>query len=202
MFMRLFGSIRRLIGGIIGVIAGIAMIANGAGQLIDDTKTPYNYSDLALGDYKAGMIVEGSLPTNYGCYEEVTKTDDNGKTDSVGSFYLIDAGEGFMGFYTTRLDLQAQLENQFEQSYESSVPTYVSFKGKVKKMDNEDIKYFRDCLSYYGLSEAEMNDYSTNLYISVVYTSGYATFMVVGALMLLVGAFFIVMFVLAKLRGR
>lgn len=179
------------------------MISTGAGQLIDNAKTPYQYSDLELSDFKAGMMVEGTLPINYGCYEEVTKTDDNGKTDSVGSFYLIDAGDGFMGFYTARLDVTAQLEKQFEQASDGSVPTtYVSFKGKVKKMDNEDIKYFRDCLSYYGLSEAEMNDYSTNLYISVGYTSDSAMFVTIGVLMLLVGAFFIVMFVLAKLRGR
>lgn len=94
--MRLFGSIRRLIGGIACVIIGIVMISTGAGQLIDNAKTPYQYSDLELSDFKAGMMVEGTLPINYGCYEEVTKTDDNGKTDSVGSFYLIDAGDGFI----------------------------------------------------------------------------------------------------------
>lgn len=200
--MRALLGIRAFITSILFIVIGIFLIVSFSGELADNAKTPYNYDDLRYSDYKEGMMVEGVLKQNYGSYAEITNTDDNGKTDSVGYYYLIDAGEeGLISLYTPRDDLIAMLESQYEQA-DGAVTEFVPFKGKVTAMDIEDIRLYRDYMSYFGITEEEMDEYAPNLYIKVIDYSSHPVIIVIGAGLILVGIILLAAFILRKIRGR
>lgn len=200
--MRFFGGLRQLISSIGFIIIGIVTIVIFSAELADRAKTPYSYDDLRHTDYKAGMMVEGVLSGNYGSYAELTDTDDSGKTKTVGYYYLIDAGdEGLISLYTPRKDIITKLERQYSQMG-GVVTEYVPFKGKVTKMDEEDVGLYRDYLSYLGLTDDEMDEYAPNLYIKVIDYSSHPVIIVIGAGAVLIGLIGLGIFILRKLRGR
>lgn len=200
--MKLFGGLRSLVSSIGFLVIGIVTVAIFSGELADSAKTPYSYDDLRHTDYKAGMMVEGVLSGNYGCYAELASADDSGKTDSIGCYYLIDAGsEGLISLYTPRDDLITRLDRQYEQM-SGTVTEFVPFKGKVTEMNSDDIGLYRDYMSYLGLTEEEMDEYAPNLFIKVIDYSAHPVIIVVGIGAALIGAGGLVVYVLRKLRGR
>ena len=195
-------SIRLLTTGIAFVVFGIIMTVMVAGDLIDNAKQPADYSTLEMEDFKEGMIVEGDLPYNYDSYETVTK-EKNGRSEIVGFYYLIDAGEdGFMALYTPQKALIKQLDEQFK-AYNNATTIAelndiepVHFRGKVTKMDNDDKRILKQYLSDY-----EGNKESIDLYIKV--TDGMPVFLLpVGIVVVIVGLLFVFLFVRRKMMGR
>lgn len=195
-------SFRLLTTGIVFVVLGIIMTVMVAGDLIDNAKTPADYSTLEMEDFKAGMMVEGDLPYNYDSYETVIR-EKNGVNEVVGYYYLIDAGEdGLMALYTPQKQLIKQLDAQYKQFSRASTLAEladiepVHFKGKVTKMDSDDKKILEQYLEDY-----EGDKETIDLYISV--TAGTPGFLLpIGIVLTLLGLLFAFLFVRRKMMGR
>ena len=69
-------------------------------------------------------------------------------------------------------------------------------------MDDEDIRLYRDYMSYFGITDEEMDEYAPNLYIKVIDYSSHPVIIVIGAGVLLVGIILLAAFILRKIRGR
>lgn len=199
-------SIRLLTTGLTFLILGIVFIVMIGAEMMDYSKKGEEYSTLTMADYKEGMMVEGELPYNFGAYERIYDDDDK---KSVGYFYLIDADEyGFMGLYTPRKDLISQLDEQSDMVDAASTEADyalvqpVAFKGKVTKMDDEDEKFFRQCLSSYGYTDEFIDEYCPLMYIKCVDTKSHPVLLIAGIVATVAGLVFILLFVRRKMMGR
>ena len=199
-------SIRLLTTGLAFLIIGIVFIVMIGAEMMDYSKKGKEYSTLTMADYKEGMMVEGELPYNFGAYERIYDEDDK---KSVGYFYLIDSDEyGFMGLYTPRKDLISQLDEQVEMvdsastEAEYALVQSVAFKGKVTKMDDEDEKFFRQCLISYGYTDEFIDEYCPLMYIKCVDTKSHPVLLIAGIAATVVGLVFILLFVRRKMMGR
>ena len=199
-------SIRLLTTGLTFLILGIVFIVMIGAEMMDYSKKGEDYSTLTMTDYKEGMMVEGELPYNYGSYERIYDQDDK---KSVGFFYLIDADEyGFMGLYTPQKNLISLLDNQADMvdaastEAEFSLIPPVAFKGKVTKMDSEDEKFFRQCLTSYGYTDDYIDEYCPMLYIKCVDTKSHPILLIAGIVATVIGLVFILLFVRRKMMGR
>ena len=199
-------SIRMLTTGLILLVMGIALIVITGGEMIDYNKKGADYSTLTTADIREGMMIEGELPYNYGWYEKIV---DDDKNQSIGYYYLIDAGsEYYMGLYTPVKDLISSLDTQYDEWYYASTEaeydaiTPVTFKGKVTKMDSEDSKFIREYLVNSGFSEEEADAYVIDLYIKCVDTQSHPLMLVIGIIASVAGLIFVLLFVRRKLMGR
>ena len=216
--MALFrNSIRLLTTGLGFLIIGIVLTVMTLGDIIDNAKTPADYNQLQMEDFKEGMMVEGDLLDNYGWYENVTRENDSGAKNVVGYYYLIDAGdEGLMGLYTPmkdlikakiraeikELDKQEEEGNDYYYGYSDTKPRTVHFKGKVCKMDSEDVKFFREYLSDQGLTSADIDEMGVELYIKVTDVSNNTPVLIIGIVISVLGLLFCFLFVRNKMMGR
>lgn len=198
-------KIRFTIIGLTFLILGIMISVNGVGKSVDNARAPMDYEEVELSDYKEGMIIEGDVRLNYGCYETYTETDDNGGTRDIGGWYLIDIGDnGYTGLYVTDSSHMAALSNQFELlksgEYNSIEPFH--FKGKVVKMDSEDQGFIRQYLSALFADE-DTDELTPSLYIKMMDDSGTVTGVIImGIVMILLGLVFLFLAVRRFLMGR
>ena len=202
-------SFRLLTTGIAFLVIGIVLTVMTVGDIIDNAKPPANYNALEMNDFHEGMIVEGDLTDNYGWYETITREKDNGTKTTVGYYYLIDAGaEGMMGLYTPMKDLISELNEQEEEGnnyfngYSDEKPRTIHFKGKVCKMDAEDIKLYREYLTDIGLDSSAIDEYCLELYIKVTDISNNTPVLIIGIVIIFLGLLFGFLFVRNKMMGR
>lgn len=202
-------TFRLLTSGITLLVIGIVLTVMMGGSLIDNAKTPEDYSTMSMSDFKEGMMVEGDLLFNYGSYVEMTKEKDNGSKSTVGYYYLIDAGEeGFMGLYTNISDMIKKLESQADDTWSylngetDDLPSTVHFKGKVLKMDQEDVGFMKDQMESLGYSGSEIDEVSLYYYINVTDTSSHPVFLAVGIVLDVIGLLLIFIFIRRKMMGR
>lgn len=198
-------TVRAFISAITFIVLGIVLIVFTASEMADYSKKGTSYTSLEMSDFKEGMMVEGYLPYNYGSYERVYDEDDN---DSIGYYYLIDAGEdGFMGLYTPIDDLIKSLDSQSDDYYAASTEaefnaiTPVKFKGKVTKMDSDDQKYFKQVLSEAGYTD-EFIASCPQLYIKCVDTTTHPIMLVIGIVATVIGLVLMLIFIRRKMMGR
>lgn len=198
-------SIRAFISAITFIVLGIVLIVISATEMTDYSKKGASYSSLEMSDYKEGMMVEGYLPYNYGSYEYIYDEDDK---DTMGYYYLIDAGEdGFMGLYTPIDDLIKSLDNQSDEYYAASTEAEfsaiapVKFKGKVTKMDSDDQKYFKQVLSEAGYTDEYIAS-CPQLYIKCVDTSSHPFMLIIGIVVTVIGLVLMLLFIRRKMMGR
>ena len=198
-------SLRLLSMGLVLLGVGIAVIVMISAEMADYSKKGVDYSELSAADYKEGMMVEGELPYNLGCYEVYYEEKDNGQKKAVGNYYLIFAGnEGFMGLYTPRKDLMSQLDRQADEwdldDYESITP--VHFKGKVMAMDSDDKRFLDQALSGFGYTDEEIEDYAVYLYIKCIDTGSHPVLLGAGIAAAVAGLVFLLLYVRRKMMGR
>ena len=177
--------------------------------MIDNAKTPSDYSTLQMEDFKNGMIIEGYLPYNYGAYEFIQSESDSGNTTYDGEYFLIDAGdEGFMGLYTPDNNLMSQLEKQSDDFYNyvnlvsDEYPESIYFKGKVRRMDSEDVSIYHSFMTSWGYTQEEIDETCLELYIEVKDISSSPALLAIGSVVALGGVLFCILFVKRKLMGR
>lgn len=203
-------SLKRIIVGIALVVLGIVMIVTTAGELADNAKTPENFSELSVGDFKAGMMVEGDLPYNYGKYESYTITE-NGQTSYGGLYYLIpvgDDGTDTLGLYATQDSMMSALNVQTDAYYNAEYVedlesiSSVHFKGKVTEMDSEDRQYYTEALTDFGLDSAYIAEHCPYLYIDCRVATATSFPLYIGIFCAAVGLFMFLWGLRSKLMGR
>ncbi|MGN1339972.1 MAG: DUF6709 family protein [Oscillospiraceae bacterium] len=207
--MALFrNNFRLLTTGIALFVMGIVFLVMTIGNIIDNVKTPADYAQLQIEDYREGMMVEGELISNYGSYETVTR-ENNGTQTTVGYYYLIDAGdEGLMGLYTPMKELISQLDQQEAETMayfygeSDTMPRTVHCKGKVCKMDSEDVRLYRQYLDQCGFSGEDIDDFCLDLYIKVTNTSNNTPVLIVAIVVSFLGLLFVFLFIRNKMIGR
>lgn len=200
-------SIRSLFTALVVLIAGIALIVVSAGEMMDYSKTGEDFSQLTISDIKEGMMIEGDLPYNYGSYEYIKKEKDK---EGFGYYYLIGVnGSGFMGLYTAVDDLIEQLDAQYDDLFNATAPedidnvAPVHFKGKVTKMDSEDVNYYRTALTDdIGMDDDSIDEYCLELYIKCVDTSSHPFILIIGIVCTVAGLVLMFFFIRRKIMGR
>lgn len=68
--------------------AGVMFIIFTIMNIGDNAKTPENYNTLAMSDYYDGIMVEGDIQENFGCYAEP-----GAPAGGSGWYYLIKCGD-------------------------------------------------------------------------------------------------------------
>lgn len=184
-------SISRIIW--IAIILGGLFLYDGVTDTIDSRKTPVNFNELKETDIQKGMIVEGDLLCNYGCFEEEYRTTYGIKTGDSNYTYLIPIGEKYMGLKNQTTEQQNALDSQADSTInmligESSVqPAVFHFKGRIVAMNSEDQGYMKDYLISMGYTEATVNQYMLNYRIECVDFGGGMGEIAIGLLLLVVG---------------
>lgn len=196
-------GIKNIFSALVIMVFGIVMIVISAGEMSDYAKKGEYLASLRLEDIKEGMMIEGDLPYNYGCYEQVQK--ENGK-EGFGFYYLIDVGdEGFMGLYTAVDDLIEKLDAQYaalESSPDGTNIPVVHFKGKVTKMDSEDSRLYQQALLGVGLSYDFVESSCLKLYIKCVDTGSHPVILIIGIAATVIGLVLLLVFIRRKMIGR
>ena len=196
--------------GFVLTIFGIIFTVMMGGDVIDSFKTPVNYNFMTAAEAKDGTVVEGNLLYNFGSYEEQYTTGRTGnRTGSTSYWYLIpligEEEEAYMGFYTGNKELITALDRQSEETYsmfDTGVePTPIHFKGKIVKMDSEDMTYFRDGLLEFGLTLEEAQEYGIQSYIKVIFYDNLWGPLIIGIVAFLVGVAILVIMFIRKRQG-
>ncbi len=136
--------------------AGVMFIIFTIMNIGDNAKTPENYNTLAMSDYYDGIMVEGDIQENFGCYAEP-----GAPAGGSGWYYLIKCGDnGYMGFYTNDEALCSRLDKQ------SATHEAIHFKGKVTEMDSvESVKFYQKLRSM-GYNNSEYYEAAIAMYIN------------------------------------
>ena len=136
------------------VIIGVVLLVLGIEGLIDNSKKPVAFEDLKLSDLKAGMIVDGNVSFNLGCFEESYKTRYGIKTGGSQYYYAVMVESKIIaikclsgGTVSNALEKQS---NELLNYTGKDTPSFegVAIKGKLKKMDSKTEGYLKDYLYY------------------------------------------------------
>lgn len=175
------------------LICGGLIFAQSIQDMIDSNKTPINYNISSIKEIKKGDIIEGDIHSTLGSYETIT-TKRNGRTESTKFRYVIPIGDKkFIGFEASKDDMINSMENLTDETFDylsqkSDTPeTVIHFKGKVQKMNKEDLGYFKDYLKQGGFSEEDIENNAYNLYIQNRTFGNYIPSMIIGAIFFIIG---------------
>lgn len=162
-----------------------------------ESQTPSDFNNMVEADFEKGMIVEGDLYANLGCFEENYRTKYGVKQGNSQYNYMIPVGETqYMGLLNNTVDLETALNQQADETFSLMLgettddPAPVHFKGRVVKMTDETKGYLRDYMLELGFTTEEVDDYILPYYIKCEIYGG-------GVWMALIGLVFFVIGVLS-----
>lgn len=162
--------------------AGIMFIVFSVINIVDNVKTPENYNTLTKSEYYDGMMVEGDIKENFGCYADP----DSVSLDSTGRsgwYYLIKCGDaGYMAFYTNDVTLCNRLDTQ------AQTHDVIHFKGQVTEMNSIKSIKFAQQLRNMGYTNSQLPEVGLTMYISeCVSGQNNVLLIVIGVLLMVLG---------------
>lgn len=188
------------------VIIGVILLLFFGYEVITAMKKPFNIETVMESNLKSGIAMKGDVHFNYGPYEEMYySTDKDGKNVKEGSrqwSYIIPVGENsFMGVRVYADKLGSEFNKQTKETFDyfndeyALDPAAVQVEGIVKKMNKEDIKYFKKALAEIGFSESEIDEYTVPLFLDYEDLSIEFLYLPIGLLCLGLG---IMLFIVTK----
>ena len=75
------------------IMFGVVFTFMGFRDIYYNSQTPSNFNEMLEADFEKGMIVEGDLYANLGCFEENYTTRNGVKTGNSKYNYMIPVGE-------------------------------------------------------------------------------------------------------------
>lgn len=215
--------VRRMIFFIALSVVGIITLVNGIKGKIEHDKPRADIETLKVSDLYEGRIVEGTI---YELWDEFAYTSEYDETlgiktskerttdryfampleSSFGSESLMFIAVSSRKSEELRVFEKMEKEtNDYYNGKEYDEYTSVHFVGKVKKLSNEYLQYFREYIAYqYDISEAEAEKYYTP-YVLVSYGQGGSNIImiIVGSVFSVVGVLGTIFFIVRKvLTGR
>lgn len=136
------------------VIIGVVLLVLGVEGLIDNSKEAVAFEDLKLSDLKTGMIVDGNVNFNLGCFEESYRTRYGIKTGGSQYYYAAMVETKIIAIKCpsggTVSDALEKQSNELLNYTGDDEPSFegVAIKGKLKKMDSKTEGYLKEYLYY------------------------------------------------------
>ena len=184
---------------IILIIGGVVLAGWNAMDAFYSVQGGVDFSTLTPDDV-GSQIVNIDLAENYGCYlEEYSRNTKTNATTTTDYYYVIAIGDlngpdgRFMTIkapasYGSRLDTMADNTS----NYAASTP--INFRGKLKKLDSEELYYFNDYFADAGFTESETAAVTIPYYIDAFPSPSlsfgfYIILFVVGVVLLIYGIY-------------
>ncbi len=176
------------------IFFGLILGYMGVSDCYHNSKTPMDYDALKESDIQNGVIIEGDLHANMGAFQESYTTTNGVKSGKSKYSYVIPIGEKrYMGLENntdamyTSLEQQAQMTYSYLLGESATEPVTVHFKGRVKKMSNETMGYFKSYMLDFGFEQSEVDSYLLNYYIQCENYDSWQTELMIGVILLVIG---------------
>ena len=177
------------------MVFGVLMLVFGIYECVMAHKTPFDLNRIPDSEIKPGILLEGDVYGNYGAYEEYYNTRYGIKDKSSTLwYYIIPVGEeSFMGVSVNANKRGAEFDRQSDETYDyltgatDKAPTPLHVKGKVAKMDSEDLGLYKTALREIGFSESEIDQYALPYYIGSNSFDSWLVLLIVGVVILAIG---------------
>ena len=190
---------------VIFLFGGGAIFVLGIQDMKDSTTVPIDYNNTSISNLKNGDIIEGDIHYSFGAYESITRKR-NGKTEGTSFRYVIPVGEkDYIGIDMNRQDMIDSMEKLTNETFDyiqqksDSTETVVHFKGKIYKMNKEDLGYYNEYLKEGGFSDEEIQNNCYELYIQNRVFGEYKIVIPIGAILFIIG---VVILVMAIKKGK
>ena len=195
-----------LFGSVILIIAGLGLAGWFALDAFHAATGYVDFTTLTPDQIKS-QLVETDLMYNFGCYleawEKNTKTN---ITKTTHYYYIILTGDEYATDYRymsvkVPASFGSKMDTITENTYNGTTSTPLHLAGKIKKLDAEELSYFKSFLSEGGLTDADITESMLPYYIEVYGSPESMNVMFI--LLFSVGAFLLIfgIFRIAKVAG-
>lgn len=188
-----------LLWSIILIIAGVGL----AGWIaMDAFYAATGYVDFAsLGpDQFKSQLVDANIKESFGCYLEAyernTKTNQTRTTDLYYIILTGDENSTDWRYMSVKVppSYESKLEDITENTYNGQLSDPLLLSGKIKKLDAEELSYFKDFFRDEGFTDEEIDEATLPYYIDVFNSKAsmsgmYIILFVLGAILLIFGIF-------------
>lgn len=154
------------------LLAGIAMAVYMASEALSSVMGYKTFEDLKPDEIR-NQMVEIDVTANFGCYlEEYSENTSTHRRTTTDLYYVIWTGDDNATdyrFMTIKVPVryEDEMEKIAENTYNEVYSAPQHFVGKIRKLDDEEYKYFEEYYLALGLTEADVLPY----YIDVMGTS-------------------------------
>lgn len=187
------------------VLIGVGLMAISLGDTVTSFKTPQSFEEILETGIQPGDHVSGQIPFLLDTFASMQTWTENTSTHSTtpkktsAQYYVLPAGEGYVGLTVHSQDFSAA--NQLvEQTYayileSGAAPTAeLALDARVVEMDEELSAMFRDDLKeYYGYTDQELNGLKPFLMVEPRAFTTIRIFCAAGAGLCLAGVLMLVM---------
>lgn len=154
------------------VIVAIMLLFSGFSDLSCKMKKPVDINTVTAGQLKKGLVVEGDLQYNIGQFAESYTTYNYIRVGSKKANYVVPLSDGsFIGLenYFTKqnslFDAQADETYNYLAEETEQTPRTIHIRGKVKRMNYETIKVFKQAFREWGFSDEDITQSATEFYV-------------------------------------
>lgn len=192
------------------VVIGLFLIGVQFSSLMSLLKGHAKFETLAPDEIYEGLIVDASINTNFGYFaESYEENTDTHATRTTDLYYVIWTGDEddedfrYMGIKVPASDEDA-MEAMAEATYYYEYSDPIAYSGTIKKMNDEEYKYFKEYFTDSDWTEEEVEDWTLPYYINVGALTGGAAATVyvifgIGVVLVLLG---IITFITALNGGK
>lgn len=192
-----------LVVSIIFMAVGFLFVAFQISDLLTLMKGHKKFEELQVNEIKQNIIVDTTTEINFGAfleeYEENTSTHVTRTTDM---YYVIWTGDmddieyRYMAIKVPASDIP-RMDAMAEVSFYGETSEPIHFSGTIKKMNNEEWRYFKEYFEEWGMTEEDMEAFLIPYYIEAGALVGSdATFvyvlLVFGLVLMAMGVIFLV----------
>ncbi len=168
-----------LLGTIILLIAGVALTVFLGAKAFSAAFGYTTFEDLAPDKIRPGQLVEANVTVNFGmCIEEYEYQESAPKytQKTTSLYYVIWTGdENSTDTRYMAIKVPVKYRSQMDEMLENTAAGYysdpISFLGEIKKLDEEELRYFKEFFVYddgtEGFTEAEYEQMTLPYYINV-----------------------------------
>ena len=177
---------------------GLALAINFAVGTWYVTTGYVSFIDLAPDEIR-NQWVAVDLMDNFGGFAETTEKRDNRPATTINIYYVIATGDIYATDYRyMAVNVPTSYEKQMDKMAEGNSSSPIFLSGRIKKMDDEIYRYFKDYFLDAGFTEEEFEDMTLPYYLKVYPSEtaeniGTVIAFLVGVLFIILAAFRIIM---------
>lgn len=189
--------------GLVLLLIGGVLLGASLGDAITSFKEAKSFDDVLENGAAAGDHVAGQVPFLLDSFATMQTYSENTKTGAVTpkkttfQYYVLPAGEGYMGLQVGSQSISSA-NKLVDQTYDylmgGDVPTAeLTTDASVKVMDKELEEMFRETMEEYGYTEQEIEDMGPILMVMPRAYTTIRVFCAVGGVLFLIGAVMLVL---------
>lgn len=154
------------------ILFAFVLLFSGFSDLSGKMKKPVDINTVTADQLKEGLVVEGDLQYNMGQFAETYTTYNFIRVGSKKANYIIPLTDGtFIGLENYFKKQNALFDAQADETYNylaeesKQAPRTIHIRGKVKRMNYETIKIFKQAFSKMGFSDEDITQSVTEFYV-------------------------------------